>query len=128
MTLTMGPKKGLEMAELFNDRECESRMRHISRLINTHKKDDVTLDNVRDWLAVLPDGSKFLLQIPTFQMYWFKVTIKKTVDNGRLKALFADGIHKVLPKKLGDNAQLYTIHGVCNGRIKAPKEGRPLRK
>ncbi|RCN38572.1 hypothetical protein ANCCAN_15512 [Ancylostoma caninum] len=105
------------MAELFHDREYESRRRHISRLINSHKEDDITLDNVPESLAVLPDGSKFLqLQTPTFQMYYSKATIKKAVDNG-LKALVADGIHKVLPKKLGDNAQLYTIRGVCNGTV-----------
>ncbi|RCN37737.1 hypothetical protein ANCCAN_16356 [Ancylostoma caninum] len=45
----------LEMAELFHDREYESTRRHISRLINTHKQHDITLDNVPESLAVLPD-------------------------------------------------------------------------
>ncbi|KIH45823.1 hypothetical protein ANCDUO_24132 [Ancylostoma duodenale] len=56
-------------------------------------------------LAILPDGSKFLqFRTPTFRMYYSKETIKKALDN-RLYALVADGIHKVLPRKLGGNAQ-----------------------
>ncbi|KAL6723730.1 hypothetical protein Aduo_018706 [Ancylostoma duodenale] len=82
-----------EISELFHDRE----------LINVHKEEEIALDNVPDSLAILSDGSKFLqFQTPTFQMYYSKETIK------------------VLPRKLGDNAQLYTIHGVCNNAVEVP--------
>ncbi|RCN34107.1 hypothetical protein ANCCAN_20057 [Ancylostoma caninum] len=48
-----------------------------------------------------------------------RVMFKEALDNG-LYALVADGVHKVLPKKLDDNAQLYTIPGVCNDTVEVP--------
>ncbi|VDP62798.1 unnamed protein product [Heligmosomoides polygyrus] len=52
-------------------------------------------------------------------IYYSCTTIKKAYENG-LFALVADGVHKILPTQLGDQAQLYTIHGVCSNGHEIP--------
>ncbi|VDO69861.1 unnamed protein product [Heligmosomoides polygyrus] len=45
--------------------------------------------------------------------------LKKACENG-LDTLIANGIFSMHPNPREKNGQLYTIHGVCNGKVNVP--------
>ncbi|RCN35981.1 hypothetical protein ANCCAN_18146 [Ancylostoma caninum] len=80
----------------------------------------LTWDNIPENFAYLSDGTPFLQEkTATLRSYYSVDTIRKACEKG-LRALVADGVHKILPAQLGDQAQLYTIHGVCESGHKVP--------
>ncbi|KHJ87009.1 hypothetical protein OESDEN_13225 [Oesophagostomum dentatum] len=94
--------------------------RLLACAINAHKDKTVTMSNVPEHVAQLPDGSRFLHeQTGAFHIYYSKDTIKKACRNG-LFALVADGMFTLHPKELGRNAQLYCVHAVCSGGVEIP--------
>ncbi|RCN45094.1 hypothetical protein ANCCAN_08904 [Ancylostoma caninum] len=95
----------------FHRRSLDSRRRTVERSKEAHKDKMVTWNSVPPSLANLSDGSVFL-QAKTANLH-------KACKNG-LMVLVADGMHKVLPRQLGDNTQLYTIHGVCRNGHQVP--------
>ncbi|KHJ98607.1 hypothetical protein OESDEN_01410 [Oesophagostomum dentatum] len=109
-----------EVMDEFHGIGYMQRRRAISKNIERHGKPTVSLDDVPENLRTLTDGTNFLQHSePGLYIYYSKETVKKAFDNG-LVALVADGIHKLPPDALGDDGQLYTIHGVCNGGIDVP--------
>ena len=105
----------------------------VFRSEEVHKDKAETWDNIPQHLAHMEDCSAFV-QFSTvdLQIFFSSKTVKvlvqnlllssrsstsinilqKAYENG-LFALVSDGVHKMLPHCLGDNSQLYTIHGVC---------------
>ncbi|KAK6060499.1 hypothetical protein COOONC_01839 [Cooperia oncophora] len=85
-----------------------------------HKVKGITWDNIPQSLSHLRDGTQFLqLRTPQLQLYYSLKTIEKAYHNG-LCVSVADGVHKIMPEKLGDHSQLYTIHSVCNNGLEVP--------
>ncbi|EYC25454.1 hypothetical protein Y032_0012g1902 [Ancylostoma ceylanicum] len=111
-----------ELMDEFHGHGYEKRRRQIARSVEKHDRPTATLDDVPERLRTLMDGFNFLqYSRQGLYIYYSKDTIKAAVDNG-LVALVADGIHKLPPEELGDNGQLYTIHGICNANIGCPSE------
>lgn len=52
-------------------------------------------------------------------IYYSEKIIRKACENG-LDTLIADGIVSMHPNQREKNGQLYTIHGVCNGKVNVP--------
>ncbi|KAL6737709.1 hypothetical protein Aduo_011328 [Ancylostoma duodenale] len=84
------------------------------------------MDKVPDHLRLRPDESTFLhVEMSQLRIYYSLNVVKKAVETG-LFALVADGIHQMRSRsKRGlsvkmEEGQLYTIHGVGDGKIEAP--------
>ncbi|KAL6736428.1 hypothetical protein Aduo_006783 [Ancylostoma duodenale] len=101
------PEEVRALMDEFHDHGYEKRRRQIARNVEKHDRPRATSDSVPERLRD-DQGSG-----------WFsgtKESLSKTqffyaaFDNG-LTALVADGIHKLPPEELGENGQLYTIHG-----------------
>lgn len=52
-------------------------------------------------------------------IYFSEKVIRKACQND-LDTLVADGIFSMHPNQRENNGQLYTIHGVCNGKVTVP--------
>ncbi|KHJ86277.1 hypothetical protein OESDEN_13977, partial [Oesophagostomum dentatum] len=103
---------GVDKAFCYLDDYCRSKEAHRDR--------EVTWDNVPSSLANLSDGSPYLqLKTTQLHLYYSRETLEKACRNG-LFALIGDGLHKVAPTKLGEDTQLYTIHGVCHNEHEVP--------
>ncbi|VDP41799.1 unnamed protein product [Heligmosomoides polygyrus] len=78
----------------------------------------VTMESVPDSLALSADRTRFLhYHTPDMHIYYSENIIRRACDNG-LDTLIADGIFGMHPRDR--NGQLYTIHGVCNGKVDVP--------
>lgn len=78
------------------------------------------MEYVPDHLALNPDGTRFLqYQTADMHIYYSEKIIRKACENG-LDTLIADGIFSMHPNQREKNGQLYTIHGVCNGKVNVP--------
>ncbi|VDN21482.1 unnamed protein product [Cylicostephanus goldi] len=109
-----------EIMDEFHQEGYSKRRRTILKSVQMHDRPTASLDDVPENLRTLKDGTTFLqFSSPGLYIYYSKTTIQKAVENG-LTALVADGVHKLPPKALGDDGQLYTVHGVCNGGIDVP--------
>ncbi|VDP51601.1 unnamed protein product [Heligmosomoides polygyrus] len=74
----------------------------------------VTMESAPDPLALSADGTRFLhYHTPDMHIYYSE-NIIRSCENG-LDMLIADGIFGMHPRDR--NGQLYTIHGVCNGKV-----------
>ncbi|KAK6040404.1 hypothetical protein COOONC_22092 [Cooperia oncophora] len=107
--------------------------RAISRAINSWKDREVTLQNIPENLARLSDGRLFVQkQDAELHIYYSGETIEinctysnksvlgcqKTIAcKSGLYAIVADGVHTKQHKEL---AQLYCVHGICDGGIEIP--------
>lgn len=90
------------------------------RNLRSHEDRSVTMANVPDALALNPDGSRFLhFHTPEMQIYYVEDVLRKACQNG-LDTLVADGVFGMYPNARERNGQLYTIHGVCNGKVNVP--------
>ncbi|VDP05041.1 unnamed protein product [Heligmosomoides polygyrus] len=78
----------------------------------------VTMESAPDPLALSADGTRFLhYHTPDMHIYYSENIIRRACENG-LDTLIADGIFGMHPRDR--NGQLYTIHGVCNGKVDVP--------
>ncbi|VDO94867.1 unnamed protein product [Heligmosomoides polygyrus] len=91
----------------------------ISRNMGCGNRDRaVTMESVPDSLALSADGTRFLhYHTPDMHIYYSESIIRRACENG-LDTLIADGIFGMHPRDR--NGQLYTIHGVCNGKVDVP--------
>ncbi|KHJ86569.1 hypothetical protein OESDEN_13674 [Oesophagostomum dentatum] len=109
-----------EVMDEFHGTGYLYRRRTIAKNVEKHGKPAVSLDDPPESLKTLMDGETFLQHSsPGFYVFYSKKTVKKAFENG-LVALVADGIHKLPPQALGDNGELYTVHGICNGGVDVP--------
>ncbi|KAL6730061.1 hypothetical protein Aduo_001057 [Ancylostoma duodenale] len=105
------------LTDEFHDYGCEKRKGQIARNVEKHDRPRATSDDVPEGLRTLMDGSNYLQYSRSgLYIYYSKETIKAAVDN----RLTAHGMHKLPPEELGENGQLYTIHGICNADIDVP--------
>ncbi|VDP28731.1 unnamed protein product [Heligmosomoides polygyrus] len=85
-----------------------------------HMEREVSMEYVPDHLALNPDGTRFLqYQTADMHIYYSEKIIRKACENG-LDTLIAGGIFSMHPNQREKNGQLYTIHGVCNGKVNVP--------
>ncbi|VDO84021.1 unnamed protein product [Heligmosomoides polygyrus] len=84
-----------------------------------HMESAVTMEHIPEYLTTNADGSRFLqFQTDDMHIYFLEKVIRKACQNG-LDTLVADGIFSMHPNQREKNGQLYTIHGVCNGKYPA---------
>ncbi|VDP10520.1 unnamed protein product [Heligmosomoides polygyrus] len=75
------------------------------------------MEHIPDYLARNADGSRFLqFQTDDMHINFPEKVIRKACQNG-LNTLLADSIFSMHPNQREKNGQLYTIHGVCNGKV-----------
>ncbi|VDO85039.1 unnamed protein product [Heligmosomoides polygyrus] len=92
----------------------------VYRNLRHHMEREVSMEYVPDHLALNPDGTRFLqYQTADMHIYYSEKIIRKACENG-LDTLIADGIFSMHPNQREKNGQLYTIHGVCNGKVNVP--------
>ncbi|CAJ0608777.1 unnamed protein product [Cylicocyclus nassatus] len=109
-----------ELMDEFHKGGYAARRRTIAKALQRHDMPRATLEDLPNDLKNLPDGSLFLQHSqPGLYMFYSRSTLEKAVNNG-LIAIVADGIHNLPPCELGKDAQLYTVHGVCNAGVDVP--------
>ncbi|EYC27330.1 hypothetical protein Y032_0009g653 [Ancylostoma ceylanicum] len=114
------PTEREEMTAYLHRHGLEARRRTIARSKEMHRDRMLTWENIPENFAYLSDGTPFLQErTATLQIYYSVDTIRRVCEKG-LRALVANGVHKILPTQLGDQAQLYTIHGVTESGHEVP--------
>ncbi|VDO63799.1 unnamed protein product [Heligmosomoides polygyrus] len=80
----------------------------------------VTMENIPKSLALHANGELFLQKrTSTMHIYYTQEIIELACRNG-LGALVGDGMFSMHPCTKEKNGQLYTIHGVCEGKVHVP--------
>lgn len=107
-------------ATLANFSDYERCRVTIRRNLRQHLESAATMEHIPDYLATNADGSRFSQsQTDDIHIYLSEKVIRKACQNG-LDTLVADGILSMHPNQREKNGQLYTIHGVCNGKVTVP--------
>ncbi|VDP57081.1 unnamed protein product [Heligmosomoides polygyrus] len=106
-----------DILRYFHDHEKFRRT--IERSISRHRDRTVTMMCVPDSLAYTGDGRFLHVQSQDMHIYYNESVIRLAYMNG-LEALVADGMFSMHPDGKQKNSQLYTIHGVCNGKVNVP--------
>uniref|UniRef100_A0A7I5E665 SRR1 domain-containing protein n=1 Tax=Haemonchus contortus TaxID=6289 RepID=A0A7I5E665_HAECO len=114
------PQRREGMLFHFHKGGYEARSHAVSRALRKLHDPRVSMTEVPEGYACLPDGTRFLqYHTPELHIYYSAWVIEKACALG-LKAIVADGVHDLQIDATNKTGQLYVIHGVTDNGVDIP--------